>query len=1068
MLFDLPSRRQIVVVWFMVFAGFSMGTVSVEAQSSPEEAQATRASDATLRDCVAPSADRIWAVGDRGLILASENGGRTWNQQESYTETNLSGVAFDSDRVGWAVGGSIHPYSHRSVGVVLATRDGGKIWTSIDATDLPRLTGVQSFGGGYLLAWGDWSPALQTGLIESSDGGITWNPRPMPTSHLETCAWRDAHHGIVVDRLSRVFYCSASEPPKLLEFASDPTKPILSAAINEAGWWLAGANGQVFWSIDGKKWSQRSLPGNTSDHQLMKIHDLVLIGEHVWLVGVPGNVVWHSEDRGLSWDVQSISTTLPMHCICSSTSESLIIAGTLSNIHGSRNRGRGWWPIHSWGSRIALVNIAATVDRIAWDSLAYMANETRHQAAAFVLHSQRTHERMDAFCDRDHRVEGLANPLSLSFVEICSRFPVGDLTHGRRKSDVVGYKKAGVSAQSSPLDERRLLKDELGPSMIARQLALWIRTTRPDALICDELIEEDTLLVASSEAVRTAQRLASEAGFRCFSADARIVEQAWNCKRILARSQDSRNPLQSSINRRSEINYAPTTAIKSTGKLLSDLLAPVSPIVDAYPENGRFKLATIDGKLYSDYVTIFGTMSKASKDHLLIEVSNAKETLRPILKSRPANFQTMLATTQHSSLISRLLEMQGPDVQHDVRWQASLKSFLRSTPAELHADSLWQLAQGYRSQGYWNRWRFCLDTLMAESPRSGVAELACLQILQFLGSDEVNLFRTSLSNTNSEVAIEPQSHLQTSFISSPFELSVQPAKHASPIVEPSGNHTDEFQKFRASLPVRFSWLQWDPRIAVIDAAFQRKHARSESPQARFQNPLNRIASFHGLLGWPAIGTQELQLEARKATREQEANVPNIFSEKPHLVSMTHARPKLDGRMDDSFWHTTKSIPMESVWSDDRLSECDLRMAHDGAFLYFVATCSRSKLNHNVKRESIPEILTIRFDTDRDYLTWFELQIKEDGSVIELCNDMSGWKPEWYFKIESKEDRWSCEAAIPFSQLQAKTIETNSIWAMAIERMIPNRGVQMNRNLCSDQLLFSSPRLIRFDNGAPIK
>ncbi|MDZ4851422.1 MAG: YCF48-related protein [Pirellulaceae bacterium] len=1036
-----------------IIAGFSIaiftcgGLFGAESGPSNEPTLVTKASDATLRDCTASTSDRVWMVGDRGLIMASDNGGRTWSQQESFTEANLHGVAFENDKLGWAVGGSVQAYSHRSVGVVLVTRDGGQNWTPIHAPELPRLKGVQAMGNGHLIVWGDWSPALQTGLIESFDSGGTWSPKTLPASHIETCAWFDAHHGIVVDRLSRVFYFSAQEPPRSLAIAGDPTKPILAAAVNEAGWWLAGDGGQVFWSADGRKWSQRSLPGSSSDHQLVSIQGMALDGEHAWLLGSPGNVIWHSENRGSSWDNQSTSNALPMHCICAATSQCLFAGGSLARIEGTRNQGRGWWPIHSAGSRIALLNFATTTENIAWDSLGYMANETRHQAAAIVVHSQHLHEQAGAICDSQNRIEGLANPLGLSFIDICPKFPVGDLPQGRRSSDLRFY---NVNRDRS--------------SQIVRQVAMWIRVARPDVILCDEPRSSDPLVVASVESIKTARRLAAENTYQSFSPQAGFADEPWNCKLIIARNASSNRSSLSMSKHRADLNYAPTTVLKSSGQLLADILAPVIPTIESLPAIGSHRFQAIDSALYANYEAVYGSMARSSKDYLLADMVSSVQTKRPALRSRQSNFQKIIAGSHHTNLLEKLAEMDGPDIAIDRRWQTALKSFLRSTPSEHHADSLWQLAQGYRHSGYWNRWRVCLETLMAEAPRSGAAELSCLQALMFYGSDEVNLYRLKSADPQ-EIAVEtPDSKFQTSFISSPFSQDVQKSGHPTKAVATVRPSEDEFRRIRSTLPVRFPTLQWDPRFLTVDASFYRQNDGKESSEIRPKS-IPRLVSCHGLFGWPTIGMQEDYLQHISHGIHQ-ANIESLSNSSLSLypIRKTHLRPLLDGCLEDPLWQSISTMSLEDVLHEVQPAVGQIRMAHDGEFIYVSAFCPRigsGKLLLGEASDATAEKLTIRLDTDRDYLTWFELQVDANGQVAERCVDMEDWEPEWYFKTERDEHGWRFEAAIPIAQLQSASIESNPTWSVAIQRDIPNLGVQMNRADYADRLQSTSATLIHF-------
>ncbi|MGH9883144.1 MAG: YCF48-related protein, partial [Pyrinomonadaceae bacterium] len=50
------------------------------------------------------SDDDGWAVGRAGTIVRSNDGGRSWIQQESSTKQNLYSLYFNK-KIGWAVGG---------------------------------------------------------------------------------------------------------------------------------------------------------------------------------------------------------------------------------------------------------------------------------------------------------------------------------------------------------------------------------------------------------------------------------------------------------------------------------------------------------------------------------------------------------------------------------------------------------------------------------------------------------------------------------------------------------------------------------------------------------------------------------------------------------------------------------------------------------------------------------------------------------------------------------------------------------------------------------------------------
>lgn len=78
-----------------------------------------RASQAVFVD-VARAGDRLVAVGERGIVMLSDDSGRSWSQAKVPVSVLLTSVQFVDAQVGWAVGHG---------GVVLRSIDGGLNWT---------------------------------------------------------------------------------------------------------------------------------------------------------------------------------------------------------------------------------------------------------------------------------------------------------------------------------------------------------------------------------------------------------------------------------------------------------------------------------------------------------------------------------------------------------------------------------------------------------------------------------------------------------------------------------------------------------------------------------------------------------------------------------------------------------------------------------------------------------------------------------------------------------------------------------------------------------------------------
>jgi len=69
----------------------------------------------------------VWAVGDQGTILRTEDGGVTWKPQTNGNKAALYSVAFATPKSGWAVGG-VDPKFGASKAIILHTEDGGSTW----------------------------------------------------------------------------------------------------------------------------------------------------------------------------------------------------------------------------------------------------------------------------------------------------------------------------------------------------------------------------------------------------------------------------------------------------------------------------------------------------------------------------------------------------------------------------------------------------------------------------------------------------------------------------------------------------------------------------------------------------------------------------------------------------------------------------------------------------------------------------------------------------------------------------------------------------------------------------
>ncbi len=291
--------------------------VTSPAFAQPDPSPPEMREDAELTAVTFVNADRGWAVGDRGVIWHTSDGGRSWKQQTSGVTCRLEAVQFLDVDNGWAAGGWTQPYTHETHGVVLRTRDGGQTWQNTPGLTLPGLTCLKMLDAKWGWAAGSRSHLFPSGVFFTDDGGRTWTP----VMKGETAGWvtgdfADRRGGVVAGLDGSIATVTSNElrpsrttnvgprfvrrlllagtkpgPGELpVDFTrSAPGAGVLPAKGASSVGWLVGDGGLVLTTTDS---------GITWNPPLGKIPDiaaanldfraLAAIGDRVWIAGATG------------------------------------------------------------------------------------------------------------------------------------------------------------------------------------------------------------------------------------------------------------------------------------------------------------------------------------------------------------------------------------------------------------------------------------------------------------------------------------------------------------------------------------------------------------------------------------------------------------------------------------------------------------------------------------------------------------------------------------------------------------------------------------------------------------
>ena len=232
---------------------------------------------------VAKAGDRLVAVGAHGVIIYSDNDGRSWTQSMVPTSETITSIGFATPHTGWAAGAQ---------GVILHTEDGGKSW--------------------QLQITGDQILDLMTAAANQA----------------ETAAPED----VVAQRAVR----------RARIFVQDgPDKPFLSVlALNAQTAIIFGAYRMAVMTTDGgKNWVDWSL--HVGDPVSHNIYTATLAGSSIYIAEELGFIL-RSDDGGNSFRLITSPDPSTFFGILCTKNHALLAFGVAGEVFRSVDRGQTW------------------------------------------------------------------------------------------------------------------------------------------------------------------------------------------------------------------------------------------------------------------------------------------------------------------------------------------------------------------------------------------------------------------------------------------------------------------------------------------------------------------------------------------------------------------------------------------------------------------------------------------------------------------------------------------------------------------------------------------------------
>ena len=1014
--------------------------VSLQADTGTGAAGSPLLDDANLHAVQFLGSKTGWAVGDRGVIRKTVDGGQSWQFVPSPVDCPLRHICFVTDQIGWIAGGGTAPYGHLNQGVLLFTKDGGQTWTELIQKRLPRLHYVRFFGMQQGVVVGDTSVQHATGVFKTEDGGQTWQDI---TGHeadgYRSAAFFDEETGVVAGNRGHLTLVGGGAvmpprfPPQGLRGIQNINVPLTSPG------WMAGDGAML------RKTTNRGLvwemPAGALPDPLKDFTDFKAVevrGDRIWVVGDPGSVVWHSRDGGRTWHQQWTGQSIPLSSIDFVDDQIGYAVGALGTILRTSDGGMTWQSNHADARRVALMCVHAQPEQISFEMLSKYAGDQGYRSMVMLPIRRDLGPEGPRFQDLDLRLGEAVVSVGASVGRQDWRFPV-DIPELEQNAD-------RLIAEWNKHTEGRLAAVTL--SRFVSQLRTW----RPDVLIIDQPQGKDAASTLMKDAMLQAVLYAAD-GSRYLEHREQAGLNPWKVKKVFLRLPpgSSGHVSVEADEYLARLGLTAATAASSGKQILGK---------EVTGEESRFVYRQID----VDAVEGAGAPSVISGGSLFAGIgiapgSAARRKLSEInVEDEERNRKLAERQRNLKAIAAKLIT----DPQYSAQLVSHLKTMTQGMSERQAALQLEQLAQQYIDHQDLEKAEATCQELVEQYPRQPEAVRAMLWLFQLWSSEEIAWQR------NKNVPVE-----RTRSTNSPGQVTNQ-VQNASQFSDPSTASLLETvrQVGQLNTGAPENWRtqtaeNWKKQALAAVRWFQ-KYAPAFYETPEVQIPL---ASLYRLIGSHGKADDIFRNYHTPAANESWKNIakaenwllhPASAPPRPvYLCKFTKTRPILDGVLSDECWQSADELhlsanPAENGGDPDAIGANPLDrpfvlMSYDRDYLYVAASIPvRDELEYPAAPDSgrtydadlqRQDRLAFAFDIDRDYTTYYQLEVDHRGWTRDSCWIDQSWNPRWYVAREKDKRHWRTEFAIPLQELVPQTQLKRSTWGFSVVRILPAIGLE---------------------------
>lgn len=970
------------------------------------------AADARLNDVCFVDSQNGWAVGDRGVIWHTADGGKNWERQSSGVRCALGSVCFLDGEVGYVGGGFALPYCHRGAGVLLSTRDGGKTWSRNPRLALPAVKRIGFFDAARGWAVATPSTMFPAGALTTDDGGKSWKPLLGPGySGWLTGVFFNLRNAALAGRNGTIGEISAGAVDSPLEgaFGLKNIRRVQIGPQNQL--WLVGDGGTAVAADNlgaARHSLQALLPEGTAEN--FDFAAIAIRGPKMWIAGTPGSAVFHSADGGLTWTAFPTGSPLPLYAIAFADDLRGWAAGALGTILATTDGGRTWQPQRSGGSRAAILGLFAEAEGIPLELFAKLSAQDGYLSA------------VEALARRDLEVPPrdevpLADRVHQAAVEVGASEGATAWNFPLRQKGVQISARQIVEGFDRANAGRGLAEFQ---AHLARQIRIW----RPELIVTQEAGPRtaDPLSQLVGQAVLQAVEDAADPAKFPRHID-RAGLSAWRVKKVYAVTAPGTH---------GAVDLTTSQLASRLGKSLADAAADPRGLIAA-----RFAPAPAT----LGFRSLLGSASGESGGRELaagMGIQAGREARRELLAQPAENLNALHRAALRRRNAQAIIELSAGNALTSAQLLAQADALIAGLDESSAGRILFQMGDMYARDGRWPMAAETYRAFVARYPHHPLAEAALLWLMRYYAGGEAAYRELRERGIGRQPSSTPSAVKQFAAVATGQEMNDAEDRFARAIALGK-----EVERTRPEL---FA----DPAFRFPLAAVERQKTAARQVE-QFYLVESRSPRRDA---WSQCALGEIHLADRKQ------KLP-----KPMLPCVRAAeKPKLDGVLDEEVWRKTKPVELAAAQRDDEDWPAVVALAYDAEFLYVAISCKKkgtgdreqgtgnggqregnASANEMIRPRdadlSDRDRVDILLDLDRDYSTYYRFTVDHRGWTAESCFGDSRWNPDWYVAAKEDVETWTAEIAVPLDQLAEHPPKPRDAWTIGLQRTLPGVGFQ---------------------------